>query len=294
MRKCLLNFDTLYNTVEYLILGRKLIPFIFVVFVLSLPIVHSNAQQVQSITWSSSEYFQGDSGSVTVVLYNNHNSYQICTKQFYIQFDWQPSNTAFASSETPCIASGQSYTFTIYFSIPTTVSVGYHTYNVVWVDSGFLLGTVTVDSGSLYVHDAYEKVYDQLAPSVQSQINSASYRSPTAQADLNQAISYYNQAVSLANQGEFQAAVNDLNQASNYIQQANVAEQTYLQSQSNNNAPSPSGGGSNSGNSGSFNVSASTVEFILLATILVIGLVLGYLVLRKRGTRQVHQIPPTA
>ncbi|HZW56257.1 MAG TPA: hypothetical protein VFF30_08220 [Nitrososphaerales archaeon] len=82
-----------------------------------------SAQQAGSPNWGASQYYQGDSGSVTITLTDNH-SYQICTKQFYLTFDWMPSNQVWASSDTSCIATGETRTFTIGFSIPSDVSVG--------------------------------------------------------------------------------------------------------------------------------------------------------------------------
>ena len=53
----------------------------------------------------------------------------------------------------------------------------------------------------------------------------------------------YNQATSLANQGQWQNAVNDLNTASNDLSQAAAAEQTYQNSltptPTNNNNSTP-------------------------------------------------------
>ena len=186
-------------------------------------------------SFSSPEYFQGDSGSITFTITNSH-SYQICTKQTYIQFDWQvaQSQAYIDSSDTPCVATGNSYTFTIQFSVPSDESVGSHSYTVAWVDSGYLLGTQTLVSNNLYIHDAFEKVYDNSVVSVHdsvSQYQGMNFQGPTAQSDLSQAVSYYNQATSLAGQGQWQQAVSDLNQASSYASQAYSAEQAYQSAQ---------------------------------------------------------------
>jgi len=238
------------------------------------------AQTINSASWSTGTYFQGDSGSVTIVLSNSH-SYQICTKQFYIQFDWQQSqNLIFASSDTPCIATGQSYSFVIPFNVPSATSVGAHTYKIVWVDNGFLLGTSTLTTATLQVHDAFEKVYNALQPTVSQALTTAqaaNFRSTTAQSDLTQAGSYYNQATSLAGQGQYQNAVNDLNQAQTSIGQANSAEQAYQASNNNglnavagglNNALNPAGSGS--GSSGSSSVLLYGAIFIVVIIIIAV------------------------
>jgi len=191
--------------------------------------LNAYAQTASSVNWDSNTYYQGDSGTLTITLYNSH-PYQICTKQFALYFDWLGQGSAFMSSSTPCIATGQSYQFSIPFNVPASASVGQHSYDAFWVDQGFLLGTVTINSGYLYIHDAYEKVYQNTASSVAQSINQAqnsNYKSPTAISDLGQAQSLVSQASTLANQGQFQSAVNDLNQAQSLLSQANAAEQSY-------------------------------------------------------------------
>jgi HEPN domain-containing protein len=186
------------------------------------------AQQATSSSFDKGVYYQGDNGSLSVTIFNNHASYQISTKQCYLQFDWQQSqNLVYDSGATPIIASGATYTFSISFSIPSNMAIGYHQYKVVWVDKGILLGSVVVQTGSLYVHDAYEKVFLSLQPTISSKINSASYASPDAKSLLNQAQSAYQQAIILANQGKFQDAITDLNSASDFLSRAQTAEATY-------------------------------------------------------------------
>jgi hypothetical protein len=191
----------------------------------------AKAQTLVSGNWSASTYYQGDSGSLTFTIRNDHPD-QICTRETDLQFDWQ---TFTDTADTPCIGSGGSFTFTIQFTIPSTLSVGSHPYVIKWVDQGITIGTQQVGSGSLDVRDGYEKVYNSQASSVQatiSQYQSMNFQSPTAQSDLSQASSYYSQATSLAAQGHFQQAVVDLNQASSFASQAYAAEQSFLGSPS--------------------------------------------------------------
>jgi hypothetical protein len=226
------------------------------------------AQKATSITWDSSTYYQGDNGVLTVNLINDHSAFQICTKQLYLQFDWQqPQNQVYASSDTPCIATGQSHQFSIQFSIPSSASIGQHTYKIVWVDSGILLGSVIVSSDSLNIHDAYEKVYLSLEPTVQQAINQAHYQSPTANNLLTQAISVYNQAITLANQGQYQGAVNDLNQAQTFLSAANTAEQSYQPP---------------SGPSGNPLVGGSNNTLLIIVVVAVIIIIIYYLSTHKK------------
>jgi hypothetical protein len=208
-------------------IGSLFVVFLFIVAAVPL----AKAQTLVSGSWSAVTYYQGDSGSVTFTIRNDHPD-QICTRETDLQFDWQ---TFADTADTPCIGSGGSFTFTIQFTIPSSLSVGSHPYAIKWVDQGTSIGTQQVGSGSVDVHDGYEKVYNGQASSVQatiSQYQSMNFQSPTAQSDLTQASNYYSQATSLAAQGHFQQAVIELNQASSFASQAFAAEQSFLGSPS--------------------------------------------------------------
>jgi len=139
-------------------LNSKKMIIVGILVLMMIPI--AKAQQANSSDFDQSRYYQGDNGRLTVVLYNDHTSYQITTKQCYLQFDWQTDQkVAFIAPQTPTIASKYTGTFTFDFSIPSNVAVGYHTYKVVWVDNGLLLGSQTVISSSLYVGDAKRTGY---------------------------------------------------------------------------------------------------------------------------------------
>lgn len=209
---------------------RKFITVISLIVVLftSLYSLNVHAQQATRSSFDQSRYYQGDSGSLTVTIVNNHSSYQITTKQCYLQFDWQQTqNLVYDSGATPIIASGSSYTFSFSFSIPDSVAIGIHSFKVVWVDNGILLGSVVVATGSINVGDAYEKVFLNLQPTISNNINSASFVSQDAKSILTQAQSAYQQAITLANQGKFQDAITDLNSASDFLSRAQAAENTY-------------------------------------------------------------------
>lgn len=189
------------------------------------------AQKATSLLFDKSIYYQGDSGKLSVTIFNNWSDFQISTKQCYLQFDWQMSTMVFDSGAYPIIGSGSSFTFEIPFNIPSDAAVGNHQFNVVWVDKGILLGKVVVASGSLLVHDAYEKVYFNLLSSVNDKLNTgynANYKSPEAQSLVNQAKTAHEQAISYANQGKFQDAIASATTMSNLFDQAAVAEKSYV------------------------------------------------------------------
>ncbi len=196
---------------------------------------------LQSSEWNSTVnfdrgiYYQGDSGSVTPTFYS-HCPDQLTITSISVQFDWATTeNTITVSS--PNIATGNQYTpsFGVSFSIPSEASVSSHSYTITYKgQQKGLFGWYDISvsaTGSISVHDAYEKIYNQNIQSISSTLTrafNANYRSPDAQALLQQAQSMYNQATSLANQGQWQGAVNDINTASSYASQAAAKEATYV------------------------------------------------------------------
>ncbi len=193
-------------------------------------------QTVTSYSFDQPVYYQGDTGTLSVTL-TNSNPYQISTKQFFLQFDWQETqNFVFnADSTGPNLANGISYTFIIHFSIPSDVAIGPHTFKVVWVDAGILLGTqVVIQPKPIVIHDAFEKVYIQTLNPLTSKVSSiqgTTFQSPDANALIRQALDKYKLATSLATQGQFRDAVDALNAVSSFIDQARAAETTFIQQQ---------------------------------------------------------------
>jgi len=250
------------------------LPFVLLLSLVLLSLNLVNAQIVSNISWNTNTYYQGNSGIVNIALYNNHH-YTICTKQFYVHFDWEPTGYAFVSSDTPCIASGYSYTFIIPFSIPSNASVGVHMFNVTWVDQGYLLGTVPVYSGNLYIHSYYEKMYLTLILEVQSGISQeqmANYQNPVAQSYLSQAISYDNQAQTLSEQGQYQVAIIDLNQSLSLLSDASSAEASYQPSFNNFVASSPT----------IFITSTGILILIIIIIIIVVSIIVAIYISRKK------------
>ena len=201
------------------------------VILLSCSMLRVNA--LNSNEWSSTyafdntTYYQGDSGTVTITFTSNCPD-QLTLSSLSVQFDWMTTPTTVDVS-SPNIATGNQYTFpAISFSIPSDTTVGSHSFTLSMTgQQKELLGWTNISptataSNAINVLDAYEKVYDQTIQTVQSSLNNAqnSNLSPDAQALLQQANNMYNQATTLAGQGEWQSAVNDLNSASNYISQA--------------------------------------------------------------------------
>ena len=197
----------------------------------------SLALQVQQTFWSSNAYFQGESGSVTVSLFSDSSSCgcvaagvtQAYVEEVELQFDWQQSSSQFYVTkvgENLTVGSTSAYVIRIF--IPANASVGLHAYAIYYVgqhNDGHNLA-----AGSLYVHDANERVYDGLLLRVQKRLDVAAndtFRSQDAKSWLEQARTTFTHALALANTSEFQDAVSKLNVASNLIDQAYSTEQNY-------------------------------------------------------------------
>ncbi len=186
-----------------------------------------------SSSWDKGIYYQGDSGFVTPTFYSNcPDQLQIISVD--IEFDWSTTSIT-ETVNSPNLATGNQYTCdSIYFNIPSGASVGSHSYTITYNgQQKGLLGWYDYSvsaTGSVNIHDAYEKIYNQDINSVQTSLTHAQnsyYQSPEAQSLVQQAANIFNQATSLANQGQWQAAVNDLNSASNYLSQASAKEAMY-------------------------------------------------------------------
>jgi hypothetical protein len=196
-----------------------------------------NADEWSSnIAWSDSTYYQGDNGNA-VVTFKSDCPDQLKITYVGLHFDWMNTNEYYRidlSSNPVYLASGERNTFsTISFNVPSGVSVGSHrvTLLIEGQQDGLWWYDISV-TGSEYIsiHDAYEKVYNQLFYQVQDKLSSAqnsNFQSPDAQSLLQQANTEFNLATSLSQQGAWQDAVSHLNAASGYIDQAKAKEQTY-------------------------------------------------------------------
>jgi ElaB/YqjD/DUF883 family membrane-anchored ribosome-binding protein len=123
-------------------------------------------------------------------------------------------------------------------------------------------------STSVTIHDAYEKIYNQLYPDTSSKLNNAqnvNYKSPDAQSLIQQANSEFNVATSLAGQGKWHDAVTHLQSVSNLVDQANVKEQSYQEQQKTEAAQQ-----------------TQSYVLIVIALAIAIAVVVGVMILVKR------------
>lgn len=208
------------------------------IILFSCSLLRVNALNSNEWTWtyalSSTTYYQGDSGTITII-FSSDCPNQLTFSSLSVQFDWMTTPITETVS-SPNIATGNQYTFpAISFNIPSDASVGSHSFTIAMQgQQQELLGWTNIsptgNGGSINVLDAYEKIYNQNVNSVSSTLYNAedsNYLSPDAQSSLSQAKNMYNQATSLAQQGQWQNAVNDLNTASTDLSQAAAQEAQY-------------------------------------------------------------------
>lgn len=237
-----------------------------------------------NIAWSNSVYYQGDSGSATVT-FNSNCPDQLKITFVGIHFDWMNTNDYYRidlSSNPVYLASGERYTFsTIGFDIPSGVNVGSHKVTLLLEgqQDGLWWYDISV-TGTQYItiHDAYEKVYNQLDYQVQDKLSNAqnsNFQSPDAQSLLQQANTEFNLATSLSQQGAWQDAVSHLNSASGYVDQANAKEQTY-----------------NPITMGAVNGIPWVLLAVIIVVVVVIVAVVAIVFTRKRRLNFTNRIPP--
>ena len=199
------------------------------------------AAHIHNLWWSSSRYYQGDTGSVTFEIFNDDSGTRYYAK-LILQFDWE--NTTGSSfqtspSQSQSIPWGHVANFTIQFSIPAAAKLGNHLYSLYYVDASNK--TSLVGQEFFYVHDAFERAYRNLLSDVGAKIvsaNSTLYQSPAARSLLLEADGNYTRAITLAGEGQYQNATTLLSQAASTLSQANSVEQTYISSVSTSQSSS--------------------------------------------------------
>ena len=198
------------------------------------------AAHIHNLWWSSSTYYQGDSGSVTFEIFNDDSGTRYYAK-LILQFDWENTGSSFQTgpSQSQSIPWGHVANFTVQFSIPAAAGVGNHLYSLYYVDASNK--TRQVGQEFLYVHDSFERAYRNLLSEVGRKIttaNSTLYGSPVARSLLLEADGNYTRAITLAGEGQYQNATSLLREAASTLSQANSVEQTYSSSVSTSRSSS--------------------------------------------------------
>lgn len=289
---------------------RVLLPiFLLALMLFTIPptLVHALTAQY---SFDRDTYYQGESGSVTLVLYNDNQLFQWHINDVGIQFDWQKAQKNwYATTVNTNIASGQSYSVKLNFGIDSSVAVGGHSFEIQYI--GLFNDQHTITSGSLYIHDVYEKMAREVMPTAQSKLQSARSTVSDAESEignahftcsaaqdrlgqaqqtlaqaktnLSQAQNSWDAANSAFNSGSFRVAYNDYEQSASSADAAtNAAEAAKQQLQNARDAetciPFIPGGNSGLG-----------WLFWLVVGLIVAGLVGGVAV---QASKKAPQAPP--
>lgn len=188
-----------------------------------------------SLAWSDQTPNPGDRVTVSIFC-KSSSSEEITIYYLGINFDWMESDSfvGFDISDDPVSISGfGSHTFdSLVITIPEDVSIGTHSYFVGMDGLEGEFDSFSWDSPKsvIVVQDPKEEDYNDLASEIASNIttaNNASYQSSEAQSLLEQAENAYNQALSLADQKNWEDAIVALQNAEDYLEQAKLGEQNY-------------------------------------------------------------------
>ena len=193
-----------------------------------------------SVAWSSETPYRGSSQNVTV-LFINDNSEELTIYYFCLHFDWMDSDrfVGYDLSTDPVIVPAYgSHNFSpLTLQIPENASIGPHSY-FVGIDgaqgesTNFSWDSLTL---TVVVQNSVQDVYSGLVTQVVSDIAEAvdaEYQSSEAQSLLEQAENAYSQALSYANQENWDQAISALQTTSVYLDQADAEEQNYDESKS--------------------------------------------------------------
>ena len=154
---------------------------------------------------------------------------QAYVEEVELQFDWQQSsNQSYVAKVGENLTVGSTTAYVIRISIPANASVGLHPYAIFYV--GQHNDSHRLATGSFYVHDASERVYNGLLSTVQMRLEAAAnatFRSQDARSLVDQARTTLSKARNFANSSDFEGAVTQLKVASSLIDQAYSSDQNY-------------------------------------------------------------------
>jgi hypothetical protein len=212
---------------------------ISIICILNIGLVSALDQGEISVspTWSKTTAVQGDSATVTLKL-TSASSEQIRIYRVGFHFDWMPTDSFYTLdlSDDPVVvpSSGLNIFEPMLIQIPTNVSAGSHTYfvGVDGLDGSYESFSWNSPDFTLQILDYSSKIYDLLLDEVNENISravNAGYQSADAQSLLAQAQGERTAAIGLADEGNWAEATSTLQQAYNHLEQAEEAEQLYIQ-----------------------------------------------------------------
>ena len=212
---------------------------ISIICILNIGLVSALGQEEISVspTWSKTTAIQGDSATVTLKL-TSASSEQIRIYRVGFHFDWMPTDSFYTLdlSDDPVVvpSSGINIFEPMLIQIPANVSIGSHTYfiGVDGLDGSYESFSWNSPDFTLQILDYTSKIYDALLTNVNDNISravNAGYQSADAQSLLAQAQGERTAAMGFADAGNWAEATSTLQQAYNHLEQADEAEQLYIQ-----------------------------------------------------------------
>lgn len=189
-----------------------------------------------SVFWSSETQYQGSSPTA-IVLFISNSSEELTLYYFGLHFDWMVSDRFVGHdlSNNPVIipAYGSQNFSPVTIQIPEDASVSPHSYfvgidGVQGESTSFSWDSSTL---TLVIQNSGQDVYTGLVTQVASDIAEAvntDYQSSEAKSFLEQAENAYSQALSYANEENWDEAISALQTASIYLEQADAEEQNYV------------------------------------------------------------------
>jgi hypothetical protein len=227
------------NLMKHLSLIAIMISFwIFCVAFCGIVIALDQDEARVSVAWRNDTYYRG-SNSLVTVFFISDSLEELKIEYFGLHFDWMESDSfvGFDLSDDPVVipALEARYFSSISIQIPEDASIGAHNY---FVGVNGIQGESTSFSWNsstltLIVEGSGQEVYGELVTKTFNDISEAvdsDYQSSEAQSLLEQAENSYSQALSYANQENWNEAVSALESAYSYIEQADAKEQDYKES----------------------------------------------------------------
>jgi len=191
-----------------------------------------------TMVWSDETPSPGNLVTVTVMFINDSPK-DLSLYYFGLNFDWMESDQFVGHdlSDDPVTVQangGYQYFSAVTVQIPEDATVGAHSY-FVGID-GFEgdSDVFSWDSPTKVVSvvDSWQEIYTELVAQVAiniSDVEAVDYNSPEAQSFLAQAQYAYSQALTYANQQNWEDAISSLQSSSLYLEQANTEEANYVE-----------------------------------------------------------------
>lgn len=190
-----------------------------------------------SLNWSSEALYSGSNTTVNIFFISDYSE-ELTIYSVGLHFDWMESETFLGynliNNPVTVPSNGSHNFYPINVLVPENVTVGAHSYyvGIDGLEGGSTDFTWDSRPQTVMIQNSAQEVYNNLKTEVADDIADAldaDYRSSAAQSFLEQAEDAYDQALSLASDENWDAAILALQSASGYVEQADLNEQSYVE-----------------------------------------------------------------